>query len=255
MVYLVTPRRTFRILGHQAILDADGTKLGMLLSYASDTRDAAVIDAVARELIDAVGSEWRLGGETVVLVQALIGFDPRKASKDTLAAYTSFELTGGSWASLPDSRVSLPIGSGSVPPTVMDDPDFPLDSAGLSEAAATAARWVSAADAGAALRLINEMTTTAASNARQDPEWHRLVSARAALTARGQRRELYRLLSWATEPSPRSSFISVAYDADFVSTGSVIEKVTLLKEEGRWRVSSYRILSSEVNGRPSNGTP
>ncbi len=103
MSYLVTPpaRHTFRILGSQPILDADGTKLGTLLSYVGDTRDPEAATAEAVELMNAYGLEAQTASDTAILVQARVGFDPRKRLNSTIGFHVSFQLKDGRWSQLP----------------------------------------------------------------------------------------------------------------------------------------------------------
>jgi len=77
--YLVTPAgRMYRLLATGPVIGAEGKKLGTMVSYAGETREIARIGAEAEEIVAALGLEMELSGETAIIVQANVGYDPRK---------------------------------------------------------------------------------------------------------------------------------------------------------------------------------
>lgn len=246
MAYLVTPAgHLFRVLGSQPILEVDGTKLGLLLSYVGESRDPVASTAEAVELMNALGPDWQVGGETAVLVQSRVGFDARNRFNSSVAFHTGFSLRDGRWAQLakPPPRPDLPKSIGTGPLEVKDDPSFPFDPLGLGAAAEVAGRWLVAADSGDASRLSAEMSGELLSKVKSGSSaWEEHVAARARLELRGGRRELYLLQTWEGEPSPRGSRIWAVYAVDVEGVGEGVEKVHLAKESGRWRVLGYGLL-------------
>jgi hypothetical protein len=244
--YLVTPsRRTFRILGTQPILDADGTKLGSLLAYVGDTRDPQVATSHSLELMEAWGPDAVVQGETAVLVQAQVNFDPRKKLQSTVALHVAFQLKDGKWTRLPEPppRPDRPKTIGTGPLEVIDQPGFPFDRSGLEEAAKVVRRWLMATDAGDGRRLREEMSRDLASDVEsKKAEWERSLPGRAHLKVNSQRRELYRIQTWEGEPSPKGTRLYFAYSVNLAGLGPAVEKVKLVKEEDRWRVRGYGLL-------------
>ncbi len=244
MAYLVTPPgHTFRTLGSQPILDADGTKLGTLVSYKGDTRDPEAATAEALELMGAIGPEWQRGGETAVLVQARVGFDPRKRFNSTVGFHTCFHLKDGRWARLPEPprRPGLPKSIGTGPLEVVDDPDFPFDGKGLAEAAQVAGRWMAALDRGDASALRQEMSESYASELESTKaHFERFVAERAVSKRDATHRELYRVqMRNGGRVLPGGRGILLLYDADAGRFGRSLEQVALAQEKGRWRVSTF----------------
>jgi hypothetical protein len=93
MSYLVTPvGHRFRFLGTVPLTDASGKKLAVLASYEGHTRDPAAAATAAAELMDAMGPELQAAGETDLVVQARVGFDPRKFVNRTTAFHVTFKL-------------------------------------------------------------------------------------------------------------------------------------------------------------------
>jgi hypothetical protein len=249
--YLVTPPgHTFHVLGSQPILASDGAKLGFLISYVGDTHDPEVATAEAEELVAALGFEWYLNGERAALVQARVGFDPRKRVNSTVAFHVGFHSSDGRWRMLPKPprRAGLPEAIGSGPIELIEYPGFPLDTDGISRVGRVAARWLQATDAGDVGTLKREMSNSlAAETAAGGREWRNTVAARARLVVSGGRRELYRLQTWEGEPSPRGERIWVAYSADVIDVGQCVERIRFVKEAGRWHVSGYALLIPQAS--------
>jgi len=243
--YLVTPsHRVFRILGSQPILDADGTKLGSLLAYVGDTRDPEVATAHSLELMEAWGPDAVVQGETAVLIQARVDFDPRKKFQSSVALHVAFQLKDGKWTRLrkPSPRPDRPKTMGTGPLEVIDQPGFPFDRSGLEEAAKVADRWLTATDAGDDRRLRQEMSRDLASDVEsKKAEWERSLPGRAHLKVNGPRRELYRIQTWEREPSPKGTRLYFTYSVNLAGLGPAVEKVKLVKED-RWRVRGYGLL-------------
>jgi hypothetical protein len=127
--YLVTPAgRMYRVLKAGPVIGAEGRKLGTMVSYAGETRKVARIGTDAEELVVALGPEMELGGETVIIVQANVGYDPRKMISKSVSYNAVFERQGGRWVRLPpkagEPKELEGIEGSPKPP---DDPSFPFD--------------------------------------------------------------------------------------------------------------------------------
>jgi len=244
--YLVTPsHRVFRILGSQPILDVDGTKLGSLLAYVGDTRDPEVATVHSLELMEVWGPDAVVQGETAVLIQARVDFDPRKRFQSSVALHVAFQLKDGRWTRLPEPppRPDRPKTVGSGPLEVIDQPGFPFDRRGLEEAAKVVDRWLTATDAGDGRHLREEMSRDLASDVESKKAgWERSLPGRAHLKANSPRRELYRIQIREGEPSPKGTRLYFVYSVDVAGLGPAVEKVKLVKEADRWRVRGYGLL-------------
>jgi hypothetical protein len=258
MVYLVTPAgHLFRTLGQQPILDEDGTKLGLLVSYVGDTRDLATAAARNTELMNALSLDAQVMGVTAVLIQDRIGFDPRKAFNTSLTLDTSYSLRDGGWAELPKPPRRLAAVSDLLLKEVsvegIDQPGFPFDREALANAEHVAHRWVLAADAVDFDRMRQEMSETESAKL-MTAAWKLEVAHFAQVRRGAPRRELYRLQARADDGGTTAR---VMYEVDLGVPGRrALDHVALRKELGRWRVTGYGFYYPKEADRsaPKGGT-
>jgi hypothetical protein len=96
--YLVTPAgRMFRVLKAGPVMGAEGKKLGTMVSYAGETTEIPTIATDAEAVIAALGPEMEAGGETAVIVQANVGYDPRKTISRSVSYNVIFERHDDRW--------------------------------------------------------------------------------------------------------------------------------------------------------------
>ncbi len=263
MGYLVVPSgHVFRVLGQQPILDEDGTKLGMLISYVGDTRDPAAATTENAELMDALSLDMQVMGETAVMAQARVGFDTRKPFNSSIAFHTSYLLRDGHWVALskPPCAPSAPCArSGTIgdgPLELVDDPAFSFDHEGLVDAATVARRYALAVDAGDLDRMRAELSPTYISQVvnRGPDAWAREMGSYARVRKGAPRRELYRLLH--RDPGSGRIGTTVMFALDLGVAGKrALEQVLLERESGRWRVIGYGFYYPKEAARPQDKRP
>jgi hypothetical protein len=259
MAYLVTPTgHMFRTLGQQPILDEDGTKLGLLVSYVGDTRDPEAAAAKNAELMKALGLDAQVMNMRAVLIQDRVGFDPRKPFNTSVVLHASYGLQNGRWTELPKPprRPDLPKTIGTGPLEVIDDPEFPFDRQALAEAAQLAHRWVLAVDAVDFDRMHKEMSERYFSlvTGPRQAEWEREMTQYAQIRHGAPRRELYRLQHRSSDGGIAAL---VTYEVDLSVSGMrALEPVTLNKDLGHWRVTGYGFFYPKERDRsaPESGT-
>ncbi len=242
--YLVTPAgRMYRVLKAGPAIGAEGKKLGTMVSYAAETREIARIAADAEELVAALGPEMELGGETSIIVQANVGYDPRKMISMSVSYNAVFQHKDGRWVRLPPKAgepKQLDGVDGSVKPP--EDPSFPFDPATTTRAADAAAAWLALLDAGNVDGSIAAMTDGFRAQISAD-QWQGLVAQRNGLAAGAKRVELYRMQTRnANVPIPSGAGAAVfQYELRPVQGGRFVERVMLLNEKDRWRPAGYAI--------------
>ncbi len=246
--YLVTPAgHMYRILASGPFIGAQGKKLGTMVSYAGETREVARITADAQELVAALGPEMELGGETTIIVQANVGYDPRKVLSRSVLFNVVFEHKDGRWLRLPpkaDDPKELDGIDG--PPKPPDDPSFPFDPAKTKGAAETAAKWVALIDAGNVDGSVAAMSEAFRSKVSMD-QWRGLVAQGSRLAASAKRMELYRMLTrHSSVPVPPGGAAVVQYEVRTSHGGRFIERVMLLNERDGWRPAGYAFQSLAV---------
>jgi len=148
--YLVTPSgHIFRILQTGPIIGGEGKKIGTAVSYAAETRQVARLVRDAEELVTALGPELELSGETAVVVQAQVGYDPRKMISTHVTYMVPFERNQGRWKRSPPRKDDPKELDGvDDSPESPEDPSFPYDRAKMNAAASAAAKWLALLDAG-----------------------------------------------------------------------------------------------------------
>ncbi len=239
--YLVTPSgHMYRILKTGPVFGAGGKKLGTMVSYAGETREIARIGADAQEIVAALAPELELVGETSMIVQANVGYDPRKTISTSVSYNAVFERREGRWVRLPprpgEPRELDGVDASPRPP---DDPSFPYDPAKARGAADAAAKWVTLIDAGNVDACVAGMSETFRSQASAD-QWRGLVVQRSALAASARRVELYRMQTRnAGLPAPPGSAAVVGYEVRAAQGGRYLERVMLLNEKDGWRPAAY----------------
>lgn len=242
--YLVTPTgHMYRVLKAGPVIGAEGKKLGTMVSYAAETREIARIATDAEELVAALGPEMELGGETSVIVQANVGYDPRKMISTSVSYNAAFEHKEGGWVRLPPKpgeSKELEGVDGSVKPP--DDPSFPFDPASTARAADAAAAWVALIDAGNIDGSIAAMTDGFRTQISAD-QWRGLVAQRSGLAAGAKRVELYRMQTRnASVPILSGGGAAIVqYELRPAQGGRFVERVMLLNEKDRWRPAGYAV--------------
>lgn len=193
--YLVTPAGVmFRIRGMGPVIGGEGKKIGTKVVYVGESPEIDRIIADAERIAAALGPELEVAGESALMVQADVGYDPRK----TISSYPSytvvFQLGAGRWTRLPSKDPSskpLEV-EGSFKPA--DDPAFPFDKSKTSSAANAAARWVAALDEGDADGSVAAMAPAFRSETLgRIATWREKLTQRNALGVAGHRAELYRM--------------------------------------------------------------
>lgn len=239
--YLVTPSgHTYRVLQVGPVLGAEGKKLGTMVSYAGETREVARIRADAAEIVAALAPEMELGGETAIIVQAKVGYDPRETLPRSVAFNTVFERKDGRWTS-PPAKAGEPEELEGVDgsPRPPDDPSFPLETAKLKAAADAAGRWVALVDAGRVEASLAATSETFRAQVAPD-QWRGLVVQRSALAAGARRVELYRLQSRnGGSATPPGGGAVVQYELRTAQGGRIVERIMLLDEKDGWRPGGY----------------
>ncbi|HET8541431.1 MAG TPA: DUF4019 domain-containing protein [Anaeromyxobacter sp.] len=241
--YLVTPSgRMFRLLRTGPMIGAEGKRLGAVVSYAGDTREVARITSDADEIVGALGPEMEASGEPAIIVQANLGWDPRKTISTSVLYGVVFERREDRWARLPPKPGQPAEVEGvAASPGPPDDPSFPFDPAAARDAAQAAARWVALLDASDADGSL--AATTPSFRVQLEAEldtWRSLVAQRGRLGAAGGRVELYRMLTRnASVPVPAGGAVIVQYELRPPQGGRFLERVILLPERQGWRPAGY----------------
>lgn len=239
--YLVTPSgHMYRVLKAGPVIVGEGKKLGTMVSYAGETREVARIGSDAEEIVAALAPEMELGGETSIIVQANVGYDPRKMISKSVSYNTVFERKDGRWGRLPpkagEPKELDGIDGSPKPP---DDPSFPFDAAKMKGAADAAAKWVALIDAGNVDASVAAMSETFRSQV-SPGQWRGLVSQRSGLAAGAKRVELYRMQTRnGNVPMPPGGAAVVQYEVRSAQGGRFIERVMLLNEKDGWRPAGY----------------
>jgi hypothetical protein len=242
--YLVTPAgRMYRILRMGPMIGAEGKKLGTVVSYAGETREMARITRDARELVSALGPEMEVSGETAIIVQVNVGYDPRRTISHHVAYNVVFDRQAGrGWGRLPpkaDEPKEIGGIDGSAQPP--DDPSFPFDPAKASGAARAAARWVALIDAANLDESVAAMSASFRSQLSLDT-WRGFVVQRSAIAAGASRVELYRMQTRnANVPIPPGGGAVVEYELRSSQGRRFVERVTLLNEKDGWRPAGYAL--------------
>jgi hypothetical protein len=124
---------------------------------------------------------------------------------------------------------------------VADDPAFPFDGKGVTEAAQVAGRWMATLDAGDASGSRKDMSESFAAQVdSRNGHWERFVAERAASRRNAPRRELYRLQTRnAGTMLPGGRGVMVMYDVNYAGAPRTVEQVALAQERGRWRVWTF----------------
>lgn len=243
--YLVTPAgRMYRVLAMGPVIGAEGKKLGTMVSYAGETREIARIAADAEQIVAALGPEMQLSGETAIIVQANIGYDPRKMISKSVSYNVVFNHQDGRWVRSPpkagEPKELQGIDGSPQPP---DDPSFLFDPAKTRGAAEAAAKWVALIDAGNVDGSVATMSEAFRSQVSMD-QWRGLVARRSGLQVGGKRVELYRLQTRkGSVPIPPGGAAVVQYEVRPPQGGRFIERVMLLNEKGGWRPVGYAFQS------------
>lgn len=243
--YLVTPAgRMYRVLAMGPVIGAEGKKLGTMVSYAGETREIARIGADAEEIVAALGPEMELASETSIIVQANVGYDPRKMISKSVSYNVGFKRQDGRWVrSQPKADEPKELDGIDGSPKPPDDPSFPFDPARTKGAAEAAAKWVALIDAGNADGSVAAMSETFRAQLSMD-QWRGLVARRSGLQVGGKRIELYRMQTRKVSvPVPPGGAAVVQYEVRPPLGGRFIERVTLLNEKDRWRPVGYAFQS------------
>jgi len=239
--YLVTPAgHMYRLLKAGPVIGGEGKKLGTMVSYAGETCEIARIGADAEEIVAALGPEMELVGETSIIIQANVGYDPRKMISRSVSYNAVFEGKGGRWVRLPPKAgepKELDLIDGSPKPP--DDPSFPFDAVKTKNAADAAAKWVALIDADNVDASVAAMSETFRSQVSRD-QWRALVTQRSGLAAGAKRVELYRMQTRnGNVPMPSGGGAVVQYEVRSPQGGRFIERVMLLNERDGWRPAGY----------------
>jgi hypothetical protein len=239
--YLVTPSgHMYRSLRAGPLIGAEGKKLGTMWSYAGETPEIGKIVSDSEEIVAALAPEMDLAGETSFIVQANVGYDPRKMISRSVTYNTVFERKDGRWVRLPP-KAGEPNELHGVDesPNPPDDPSFPFDAAKMQGAADAAARWVMLLDEGNLDASVAGMTETFRSQISTD-RWRGLVTQRSGLAVGAKRVELYRLQTRnGNVPMPPGGFAIVQFEFRTRTGSRFIERVTLLNEKDGWRPAGY----------------
>ena len=241
--YLVTSSgQMLRILKTGPITGVEGKKIGTMVSYAADTRDVARLVRDAEELVAALGPEIELSGETAVVVQAYVGYDPRKTISRSVSYNVVFDLNDGRWVrSAPKKGDPKELGGveGSLRPP--EDPSFPYDPAKTNAAADAAAKWVALLDRGDASASVAAMGEAFRSQVKESMDrWRALLAQRNKPGAPGKRVELYRMQTrTGNVPVAAGGAAVVQYEVRPEQGGRFLERVMLLNEQEGWRPAGY----------------
>jgi hypothetical protein len=229
----------YRVLKAGPVLGAGGKKLGTMVSYASETPVVAEIEKDADEIVGALGLEMQLSGETALIVQANVGYDPRKAVSRSVAYDVVFELRDGRWVRAPRKEPEVEaldkIDGSPRPP---DDPSFPFDALALESAARAAERWSALLDAGDV--SASAAGTTQVFQAQTSVEQWRAVVAERSQRAGGERRELYRMQAPSGKGKAPGVAAILVYDVRPPQGGRFLERIMLVNEQkDGWRTGGY----------------
>src|SRR5262249_49217136 len=204
--------RTFKYLSTAPVLGVHGTRLGLGLSYVSDTRDLKRLEAAADELFGYMRAVAELRHEQTVVIIANLSFTPGEEPREGQAfniVYTRESL--GKWKRLPHDR---------VPHQTTNDASISgiglvHDRAAEKEALANAEAWLALFDAGhyaqtwdAAARLLQDSI----SRERWDAE------ARSISGTLGQRVSRTKISSLSTRfipGAPPGSYVVIEYQTKY----------------------------------------
>lgn len=243
--YLVTPSgHMYRVLQAGPMIGGEGKQIATVVAYAGETREIARIGSDAEEIVAALAPEMELGGETSIIVQANVGYDPRKMISKSVSYNTVFERRNGRWRRLsPKDGEPKELDGVDGSPRPPDDPSFPFAAAKMKGAADAAAKWLALIDAGKVDASLAAMSETSRSRVSPD-QWRALVTERSGLAAGARRVELYRMQTRnGNVPMPPGGGAVVQYDVRSAQGGRFVERVTLLNEKDGWRPVGYAFQS------------
>jgi hypothetical protein len=239
--YLVTPAgRMYRLLKAGPVIGAGGKKLGTMVSYAGEAREVARIRADAEELVAALGPEMEVGGETAIIIQAHVGYDPRKIISSSLTYSAVFERKDGRWVGRsPKAGEPKELEDVAESPRPPEDPSFPFDAPRMKDAAEAAARFVALIDAGDGDASMAVMSETYRSQISRE-QWRGLVARRSGVAIGAQRVPLYWMQTRnASVPMPSDRGAAIQYEVRSAQGGRFVERVTLFDEKDGWRPAGY----------------
>jgi hypothetical protein len=212
-----------------------------MVSYAGETPKIATITTDAEEIVAALGSEMEAAGETALIVQANVGYDPRKTISRSKVYNVVFERHGARWVRLPpkaaDPEVLDGIAAAWSPP---NDPSFPFDGEKAKAAADAAVKWVALIDSGDVNASVAAMSDAFRSQVPPDA-WRGLVAQRSTIGF-ASRVERYRMQTRnGNVPIPPGGAAVVLYEVRLAHGGRFMERVMLLNEKDGWRVAGYAV--------------
>jgi hypothetical protein len=239
--YLVTPSGgMFRLLKTGPFFGAEHQRLGTMVFYAGTTREIARIEADAEALVAALGPELQAAGERALTVGVNVGYDPQKAFSRAASYNVVFALADGRWIRVlrkPEDSQELAGGGGAANPP--DDPSFPYDLAMTQAGATAAANWLALLDSGAQDDALLGMTEAFRSQVTLAPgQWREVLERRKGLSR--TRTVLYRMQTRPMNlPTPRSSVVTLEYEAHAEAGARVLERVAMLCEPTGCKTAGY----------------
>lgn len=237
--YLQTPAGDhYRVIQSGPILRGINTPLGLRITYVARALTKNELHVAADSLIGSLGPEMQLTGDKKLTVRARIGPASIALDSDKATYDLEYQLTPNGFQ--PTSTTQSPPSLSGIASS--DDPTFPFREGQLRAAATASLEWLALMDeAEPDLDAIRENITRAfAAQIEDDEKLKELLKQRRDAGIPGKRTELYRLQQrvMAKTRTPGSDVL-IVYACDNPGRKRVLERMTLAKFSGDWKIASY----------------
>jgi hypothetical protein len=221
----------FRVINSGPLLDPQGKRFALAISYVSTAQTQKELQAAAEELFAYLRPHAEHDGDTSVLVVARLGSGGDVIDQDVLYE----RQPSGKWKRT--ARTNRPF-----PRSIPTLPEDERDPAALRAAKQQADAWLSLLDSG----KFEESWGAGAPFLRQSTPrggWAESAAALRGSVGTPRLRKLISLMETRAVPSaPPGRYLVVEYQSKFTRRPVVFESVTeMLCDDGEWRVAGYAV--------------
>ena len=221
----------FRVLSSGPVLDANGKRLALGISYQSSAQSRKALYAEAEELFEYLRPHAEHEQDGAVMVIARFGSGSDVVDLDSLYQ----RQKSGNWKRT--ARADKPLPKAQPPPAEEE-----RDLTGMRDAKEKADAWLSLLDSA---RFADSWEGTAPPLREQSSRdsWAQSAGSVRAAVGKPQRRKLISLLETRTIPSgPPGHYVILEYLSSFDRKSEAFETVTqMLCDDGEWRVAGYAL--------------
>jgi hypothetical protein len=236
-LYTLPSGHTYKVFSIGPVTGPSKKHLGLGITYWSDARNFAQLEAAANELMELARYSANETREESVVVQARLGFDPAVPESRATAWNLAFlKSEKGEWSRL-KQKDNEPIAFPRPPPEISrDERDLDAQKRAEQEAAA----FLLAIDAGRAADTWDALSSELQAQMPRDV-WIRGFAERRSPFGAVQSRKKFAVVQVGIVGPRHGHFVSLRYRTRFEKQGSVEELVSLQETGGKWRVDGYGI--------------